>query len=266
MNADERRSTLAGRGVVVTRPAHQARELARLIEDAGGKAILFPAIEIRDVEDIGTFMRLVDRLEDFDLAVFISPNAIERAMRLIRSRRELPPALKIAAIGGGSVRALERQGVTGVIAPQGRYDSEALLERGEIAGVKRVVIFRGEGGREHLGDALTARGASVEYAECYRRALPALDPAPLLRTWAGGGVHAVTATSSEGLRNFAGMIGAAAREQLQLTPVFVPHPRIAEAARELGIRTVIVTGPGDEGVLDGLKAFFSAGRRLPDKA
>ena len=146
--------------------------------------------------------------------------------------------------------------MTGIIAPMGRYDSEALLERSEIAGARRVVIFRGEGGREHLGDALTARGAAVDYAECYRRARPALDPAPLLRTWSEGGVHAVTATSSEGLRNFAEMIGAPGRDRLQGAPVFVPHPRIAEAARALGIRTVIVTGPGNEGMLDGLQAFF----------
>ena len=252
--------SLSGRTIVVTRPAQQAQSLARLIEDAGASAFLFPAIEIRDVEDIGPFTRLIDRLDEFDLAVFISPNAIERALRLIQGRRKLPPQLKIAAIGGGSVKALERHDVTGVIAPQGRYDSEALLERSEIAGARRVVIFRGEGGREHLGDALSARGAAVEYAECYRRVKPALDPAPLLQAWSGGGIHAVTATSSEGLRNFAEMIGAPGRERLQSTPVFVPHPRIAEAARALEIRAVIVTGPGDEGVLEGLNAFFSARR------
>jgi len=260
MNADERRSSLAGKSIVVTRPAHQAHALARLIEDAGGNAILFPAIEIRDVADVGPFTRLVDRLDEFDLAVFISPNAIERALRLIQARRKLPPDLRIAAIGGGSVKALERHGVTGVIAPQGRYDSEALLERSEIAGARRVVIFRGEGGREHLGDSLSSRGAAVEYAECYRRCRPDLDPAPLLKAWSDGGVHAVTATSSEGLRNFAEMIGAPGRERLQATPVFVPHPRIAEAARALEILAVVVTGPGDEGVLEGLSAFFSARR------
>ena len=261
MSAAVKNQPLAGKGVVVTRPAHQARELARLIEEAGGNPIPFPAIEIRDVEDIGPFTRLIDRLDEFDLAVFISPNAIERALRLIQARRKLPPDLKIAAIGGGSVKALERHGVTGVIAPQGRYDSEALLERSEIAGAKRVVIFRGEGGREHLGDTLSAGGAVVEYAECYRRVRPTLDPAPLLRAWSGGGIHAVTATSSEGLSNFAGMIGAAGREPLQRTPLFVPHPRIAEAARALEIQAVIVTGPGDEGVLDGLNAFFNAPHR-----
>ena len=227
-----------------------------MIEEAGGKPILFPAIEIRDAADLGPFLRAVDRLDDFDLAVFISPNAIERALTLIRSRRELPPHLKIAAIGGGSVRALERHGVTGVIAPQGRYDSEALLERSELATAKRVVIFRGEGGREHLGDALRARGAAVDYAECYSRARPATDPSSLLQAWSGGSVNAVTATSSEGLRNFAEMIGERGREALARTPLFVPHPRIAEAGRDLSVRTVVVTGPGDEGILEGLQAHF----------
>ena len=227
-----------------------------MVEEAGGKPILFPAIEIRDAADLGPFLRAVGRLDEFDLAVFISPNAIDRALTLIRARRELPPRIKIAAIGGGRERALERHGVTGVIAPQGRYDSEALLERGELANAKRVVIFRGEGGREHLGDALRARGATVEYAECYARVRPATNPAPLLQAWSGGGVHAVVATSSEGLRNFAEMIGEAGREALARTPVFLPHPRIAEAGRGLGIRTVVVTGPGDEGLLEGLQAHF----------
>jgi uroporphyrinogen-III synthase len=247
---------LAGIGVVVTRPAHQAQALARLIEDSGGRPILFPAIEILDVEDLGPFTQVVDRLEQFDLAVFISPNAIERAVSLIRSRRQFPPGLKLATIGGGGVRALAAHGITGAIAPQGRYDSEALLEVPEIAGAKRVVIFRGEGGRELLGEALKARGARVEYAECYRRCRPDRDPAPLLDAWAHKTLDAVTVTSSEGLRNLFEMVGDDARGQLQQTPLFAPHPRIAEAARALEIKTVVVTGPGDAGLVAGLTAYF----------
>lgn len=251
---------LAGKSVVVTRPAHQAQALARLIEGAGGRPILFPAIEIREVEDLGPFLRLVERLDRFDLAIFISPNAVERAMPVIRSRRTLPPGLKVAAVGGGTMRALERHGVTGAITPQGRYDSEALLALREVAAAGQVVIFRGEGGRELLGDTLRARGAAVEYAECYRRAKPDLDAAVLLRAWADKALDAVTVTSSEGLRNVFEMVGVAGRESLQHTPLFAPHPRIADAARECGVRKVIVTGPGDEGLLAGLIAFFSAWR------
>jgi uroporphyrinogen-III synthase len=253
---------LKGKSIVVTRPAHQAQAFARLVTGAGGRAILFPAIEIRDIEDPGPFVRLVDRLDEFDLAVFVSPNAVERAMSLISARRKLPRRLQVATVGGGSVRALERFGVTGILAPQGRSDSEALAELPALAAVsgRRVVIFRGAGGREALAETLRARGATVEYAECYRRVRPEFDAAPLLEAWARKGVDAVTVTSSEGLRNFADMIGPAGRERLPATPLFVPHPRIAEAAHELGVRKVIVTGPGDDGMLTGLTAYFAAAR------
>lgn len=253
---------LAGKNVVVTRPAHQAETFARLIKDAGGRAILFPAIEIRDVKDPYTVTRLVDRLDQYDLAIFVSPNAVERAMKLISGRRRFPRGLQVATVGGASVRTLERFGITGVLAPQGRFDSESLLELPALAAVNglRVVIFRGEGGRDVLGETLRSRGAAVEYAECYRRVRPEIDAAPLLQAWSQKGVDAVTATSSEGLRNFADMIGTPGHERLTATPVFAPHPRIAGAAQALGVRKVIVTGPGDEGMLTGLAAYFSAQR------
>ena len=117
-----------GKTIVVTRPAHQAQAFARLIKDAGGRPILFPVIEIRDVKDPWAVTRLVDRLDHFDLAIFVSPNAVERAMSLISSRRKFPRRVQIATVGGASVRALERFGMTGVVAPQGRYDSESLLD------------------------------------------------------------------------------------------------------------------------------------------
>ena len=255
-----RRQPLKGRGIVVTRPAHQAQPLARLIRDAGGRVFLFPAIEIRDIEDPGLFTQLIDRLDEFDLAVFVSPNAVERGMSVISARRKFPRRLQVATVGGGSVRALEQFGITGVIAPQGRSDSEALLELPALAamGGRRVVIFRGAGGREALGDTLRERGATVEYAECYRRVRPALDVAPLLEAWSRKGVDAITVTSSEGLRNFADMIGPGGRERLPDTPLFAPHPRIAEAAHGLGVNKVIVTGPGDTGLVTGLCAYFGA--------
>ena len=251
---------LAGRGVLVTRPAGQAAELSRLIGEAGGRAILFPVIEIVDVDDLQPLLELIGRLEQFDLAVFISPSAVDRAMNLIAARGALPPGLQVAAVGQGSARELKRFGVGGVLAPRGRFDSEALLALPELADMagKRVVIFRGEGGRELLGDTLRARGAEVAYAECYRRGRPPADAAALLRDWARGGVDAVTVTSGEGLRNLFDMLGKLGQQWLRKTPLFAPHPRIAEAARELGIATVVATGPGDEGLFAALRDYFSA--------
>lgn len=249
---------LAGRTVLVTRPLPQAENLAKLIEAAGGKAILFPVLEILDATDTVTINSMIDRLDEFDIAIFISPNAVNKAMNLIRARRDLPAGLKMAAVGRGSGRELKRYGILEIIAPATQFDSEHLLALPEMQQVsgKRIIIFRGEGGRELLGDTLVARGAHVEYAECYRRQKPSADAAGLLRSWARGEVHAVSVTSTESLRNLFDMVGKLGREWLKKTPIFVPHERIAEAARELGVTQVSVTAAGDEGCVQGLINFF----------
>ena len=250
---------LSGKGIVVTRPAHQAAHLAEMIRAAGGRAILFPVIEIVEVGDLQPLLALIDRLDEFDLAIFISPNAVNKAMNLIKARRALPPHLQLAAIGRSGVRELRHFGVPSVIAPAARFDSEALLELPALRDVagKRIVIFRGDGGRELLGDTLTARGAAIEYAECYRRGRPQLDATPLLKAWARNEVHAITGSSSEGLRNLYDLVGKLGQSWLKKTPLFVPHPRIGQAARELGLATVVLTAQGDEGLVQGLEQWFA---------
>jgi len=256
-------AALAGRTIVVTRPAAQAGGLIEGIRAAGGMPVAFPVLEILDAADRGPLDAVLDRLDDFDIAIFISPTAVDKAMNLIRARRELPAHLRVAAIGKGSARELARFGVTGVIVPQGRFDSEGLLALPDFADVagRRVVVFRGEGGRELLGDTLTARGARVEYAECYRRARPDSDAQALLRLWARGGIDAIVVTSSEGLRNLFDMVGRLGQQWLRRTPVFVPHERIAAAGRELGLASVVVTEAGDAGALEAMASHFAAAPR-----
>jgi uroporphyrinogen-III synthase len=234
---------LRGRGILVTRPREQAAQLARLIERAGGRVHLLPAIEIEDLpapEALG-------RLHGFDLAVFVSPTAAAKVMERLKA---WPSAVRAAAVGAGTRRELERRGVTQVLAPTQGADSEALLalpELKQVAG-KRVVIFRGEEGRALLGDTLRERGASVEYAACYRRARPRHSGAGQPE-----GIDAVTLSSAQGLANLLEMLGA---DFLRARPLFVPHPRVAEAARAHGVREVITAGTSDEEMLDALMAYF----------
>ena len=256
---------LAGRGIVVTRPHALAGGLAALIEHAGGVVYRVPAIEIEDVRDLEPLRALIDRLEDFDLAVFVSPSAVVRAMNLIQQRRGTrawPSGLRVAAVGRGSRRALEQQGFDVIIAPSARADSEALLGLPRMASVAgwRIVIFRGDGGRELLGDTLRARHAEVVYAECYRRTRPHTDCAPLLAAWARGTVHAVTVSSGEGLANLYDMLGELGQQSLRSTPLFVPHARLVRAAEELGIHEILVAGAADEDVITALVAYFGAAK------
>jgi uroporphyrinogen-III synthase len=230
---------LRGRGILVTRPREQAAGLARLIEQAGGRAILFPAIEIEDLPPPPA----IQELGSFDLAVFVSPTAAAKVMAQVAA---WPRALRAAAIGGGTRRELERHGITKVISPGAGADSEALLEELQDVSGKRIVIFRGEGGRELLGETLRQRGARVEYAECYRRKRPA-EASSFEKP------AAVTVSSAEGLANLFEMLDPA---MLRSKPLFVPHPRIAEEARARGVREVLVAGPADEQMLAALVAYF----------
>jgi uroporphyrinogen-III synthase len=245
---------------VVTRPRDQAAGLAALVEAAGGRALLYPAIEIEDLPDPAAALNVLKNIAQFDLAIFVSPTAVKKSFDLIKKARALWPAgLRAAAVGQGSRDELQRYGVRDALAPESGADSEALLALPELAAVagKRIAIFRGEGGRELLGDSLTERGAKVEYAACYRRVQPRLDVGPLLSAWAQGAVHAVTVSSTTGLGNFAGMLGAPGRALLAGTPVFVPHPRVAEQARRLGIPSPVLAGPSDAEMMARLVAYFS---------
>src|SRR5260221_5373065 len=180
---------LAGRRIVVTRPKNQAAGLAALIREAGGEPLEIPALEIRDLADLAPFFAVVDHLDSFDAAIFVSRNAVRNTFALMGNRR-WPAHLRVATVGNGSREELESHGIAGVIAPGGRADSEALLAMQDFSAVagKRIAIFRGEGGRNLLGDTLAVRGALVEHAPCYRRAVPAGGAALLDAGWKNGKV------------------------------------------------------------------------------
>jgi len=242
--------TLDGLHVVVTRPAHQAEALCDLIEQQGGHAIRFPVLEIVEPRDHDALYAVIDRLPDYDLAIFISPNAVHRAMNLISARAGLPPSLAIAAVGRASAKALNQHGCSEVISPQQKFDSEALLAMAELQQVagKRIVIFRGEGGRELLADTLRERGAHVDYAECYRRAKPDTDVNPLLQHWVRNEVDIIIVTSDEGLHNLYELVGELGRQWLMKTPLVVVSERTRVLAQQMGFTQtpILATKASDE--------------------
>lgn len=254
--------TLSGRRIVVTRPAEQAGKLAGQIEARGGIAVRFPVLAIFDADDPGPLQAAAQDIEGYDVAVFVSPNAAEKALGAVTARRAWPERVVAAAMGETSARAIARFGVARIVTPDsGRFDSEALLERPEFQADRlrgrRVAIFRGDSGRELLGETLEARGAQVTRIPCYRRGRPDIDAAPLRVLLAREEVDAVTVTSSEGLRNLVAMVGATDEGALKAVPLFVAHQRIAEEARQMGFAEAIVTAPGDAGLLAGLEAYFA---------
>lgn len=245
---------LAGRRILITRPAAQADGLAQKIREAGGEALCAPAIEIRPLEDPAPIRALARRLDEFDLAIFVSRNAVRCAMALLPGP-PWPARLRVATVGQGSREELARFGFSDVIAPAAQSDSEALLALPALADVggRRVVIFRGDGGRQLLGDELGRRGAVVEYATCYRRVRPTSEG--LAALWSRG-VDAVAISSAEGLANFLDMLGDGAAAKLASVALVVPHERVAREAARRGLPDAIVAGPRDAQVAAALVAYF----------
>ena len=247
---------LAGFGILVTRPARQAAAFAQKVGALGGTPVIFPAIAILPPADPAALGRAHDALSTFDIAIFVSANAVEYGAP---DKRRWPVQLLVLAPGPGTAEALAAVGIASARIPATTFDSEGLLAMPELADVrgKRVLILRGDGGRAHLGDALAARGAQVDYVTCYRRAKPQSGIAGLAEAFRDGRIDAVTITSGEGLDNLWSLADDAVHAAWRARPTFVPHARIAARAGDLGL-SVIITGGGDAGLIAGLLEWAAA--------
>ncbi len=246
---------LHGVGVLVTRPARQAGGFAQKLAAIGAVPVVFPAIVILPPADPAALAAAHARLPACDFAVFVSANAVEYG---VPDPRRWPPGLVAFAPGPGTGEALAAAGIPDVRIPVASFDSEGLLALPELTAVagRRIVIFRGDGGRELLGDTLKERGASVDYVACYRRAPPPAADAGLADAFRERRIDAVTVTSSEGLANLWAIADDAMRARWTSLPTFAPHPQIAARARALGLAAVETAG-SDAGLLAGLLEWFA---------
>lgn len=250
-------ANLKGVRVLVTRPMHQAEALVRLIESDGGEAIRLPTIEIAPPSDPAAVDAIFKRWADFHLIIFVSPNAVRMALPRLRGFG-LPPTVPCAAVGQGTQQALRSEGFENVLAPKTSFDSEALLELlpvGDVAG-KNILIVRGTGGRALLAESLSARGARVSHAECYRRLPPRQPDATALARLVRCEIDIITITSVEGLQNLYALVAPADRGRLLATPILVVGERQASAGLHLGFKSVQVAArASDTALLDALRTW-----------
>ncbi len=245
--------------MLVTRPRGQGERLNRRIAESGGRVWWLPTLEIRPPRETAALNAALARLAGCQWAVFVSPTAVEWGWTTVSEHGGLPAGVRVAAVGQGSARELAARGVNDVLAPIGKADSESLLALPEMQAVdgQRMMIFRGEGGREVLAETLTQRGAEVLHAACYRRVHPEVDAGPVEAAWQRGEIQAVTVFSRESLDVLVTMLSGPGVEQLRRTPLFAPHERIAEYARLLGVAEVRATPAGEDGVVSALMEYFS---------
>ncbi len=278
--------------IIVTRPAGQARQLIELLTASlkndelvkQGKQNLptilsLPLLTIipkendisgSQVDSLADHITTI--LKDVDLAIFVSPNAIECTMRLLgRSWQDLSKKIiPIGVMGGSSELALHHHGVgleetpTRILIPENNehWDSEGLWQKlqalnADWSGYK-VVIFKGEGGRDWLADTLKAAGAMVETISVYTRMPLDIDnPA-----WEA--IHEIDfsqslwlLTSSEAVRYLGEVMQNKFKQTLLDASAICPHQKIGEAAKAIGFGKVFICEPGDEALMKASQVWFS---------
>ena len=238
---------LQGQVILNTRPAHQQAALTALLEADGARVLSFPVIEI--VAAGAAPAQPVDH----DILLFVSRNAVDHGLDLLDAAG-LPRGVQFGVIGAATRAALlERVGDLGERLIESQpFNSEALLEADALQRVagKRILILRGQAGRNLLGDELSARGARVDYLEVYRRELPRRDPAAFERLTAKGFPTLVVLTSNEGMHNLFELVETAAAERLRAIPWLLISERMRESALKLGHNgpIVIARSASDDGI------------------
>jgi uroporphyrinogen-III synthase len=259
-------TTCAQGPVVITRPLAQATLFAQQVRAIGRQPVVFPLLTIAALEDCSALQAALARLADYALVVFVSPNAIDAVFGQF-AQRQWPAEVAIGIVGEGSRLALQRHGVDAgnaqILAPGShqRMDSEALfavLNLAQLRG-KRVLIVRGQAGRDFLTEMLRAEQIEVDHVTAYQRLAPQPDAqmlAQLSQLLAMESVWVIT--SSEALRNLLTLattaLDAESVVKLQRQRILVSHQRIAETAQSLGFYSVVVCGSGDERLIAALQS------------
>lgn len=233
---------MTGWRLLLTRPVEESAALSSVLAEQGVFSSSLPLLDIEPIPASDTMREVIQDLGRYCAVIVVSKPAARIGVDLLSQYWPQPPALKWFSVGAATAQILEDHGLDVSFPPEGD-DSEALLElpmlREAIARPDpRVLIMRGEGGRELLAERLRELGASVEYLQLYRRELPQYPPAALPERIQAERLNGLVVSSGQGFEHLHQLAGDAWPILARL-PLFVPSPRVAELARAAGAQTVV---------------------------
>lgn len=233
---------MTGWRLLLTRPADESAALGSLLAEQGVFSSSLPLLDIVPIPASDTMRDVIRDLDRYCAVIVVSKPAARMAVELLERFCSQTPRVQCFSVGAATAQILEEHGLD-VSFPAHGDDSEALLELANLRQAiarpdSRVLILRGEGGRELLAERLRERGASVEYLELYRRELPPYPPAALPARIEAERLNALVVSSGQGFEHLHQLAGDA-WPQLARLPLFVPSPRVAELARAAGALTVV---------------------------
>lgn len=243
--------------VLVIRPAGQAGPLMAKLEALGLRTVHQPMLELRALPELSAAARqAVLDLDRYQHLIFVSTNAVQFGLGFIDEYwPQLPVGINWFGVGSATAKQLADRGLA-PLSPGVAMDSEGLLampELNDVAG-QRVLLVKGEGGRQTLKTVLTDRGATVDELICYRRLCPALPPGALAELLQNECVGTILVSSGEGLANMLSLLSDKENTKFRDIGLVVPSSRVAAEARQAGFSDIIIAeNASDDAMLEALR-------------
>jgi uroporphyrinogen-III synthase len=220
--------------LLLTRPEAEGRPLAEALAEQGYHSTLMPMLEIQPLTPLPGLS--IQAWQALDAVIVVSKPAARLGLQALPAREYLA-GLQWFAVGPATAAILREAGLDACCSAQGD-DSEALLHLPALATVlarpcPRILILRGEGGREWLAQQLGERGAQVGYLELYRRGVPDYAANAVAQRLQAERFNGVVVSSGQGLEHLHRLAGTA-WPALAAMPLFVPSARVASLAHGLG--------------------------------
>lgn len=236
---------------LVVRPAAQAAELVQLLRQHGHAPLCCPLLETVAGSELP---RLPDLLRSADVVIAVSIHAVHFAHDFLLQTGQTWPHIEYFAVGQASADAFAAVGITATCPDDPRSEGLLALPALQQVAGKRVLILRGNGGRDLIASTLASRGALVHYCAAYERHYPELDGDILTHHWQAAGLDSLLITSGELLQRLLELVPDHQRPWLFDRLLVVPSPRVAEMASAAGfIHITIAQGASNQALTAALE-------------
>ena len=164
--------------LISSRPQETNVQLSDDLKNSEIKLLNFPLTEIHPLNNYQIFDRVIENIKTYQHIIFISTNAVHFFLERVKKLSlQMPKNLIFSSIGPTTKLLLQKKLLVDAHSPIKTFDSEHLLKEKIYNNVEgqKILIIRGEGGRETLKNALEEKGAIVNYGECYVRKYVDID-------------------------------------------------------------------------------------------
>lgn len=250
---------LTGLRVVNTRPAARADVLQQALVDVGATVLSLPLLATEALPLSAEAKQWLIDLDRYRWVFVVSTTAAELGMQhLSQYWPQWPIAVDWLAVGESTAQVLRQALLTPTVPTE--ESSEGLLTLPVFQQLQtgdRLLVLRGEGGRNLVRDSLHNQGVRVDYVELYCRSLPPETPSLWLHILKQGVPDVVILTSGESLRHWLTIAGAVAKDIIPL----VISPRLAVLAQNAGLKAcIIANGTRPEAIIHALGTWRNSSK------